>query len=320
MIYILFGTQALMIKNRTNKLLRERLETIDDFNCVRFDGMETPVQDIVYECTLIPLGYDRKAVIVDNAYYIGKTAVKEKAGLEQDFKVFSAYLKNPNEQTDLFLCLNAPAIDEKSEFVKIIREKEGTIFELTDISKAAWPDYVRRYFEKLDTKIDDDAVTEIIARVQGDATNFNNHANKLALYTNHVTLADIDLLVARPLEENAFAISNALLKGNNDQAIAIFRDLLVQNEEPVRLITLLANQFRLMSECYFLNGQGLSNFAIADQLKVNEYRVKLALDMKRKITSAQLLEYLDKLYSLDYRIKSGQVDRFYGFEMFLAEF
>lgn len=320
MIYILFGIQALMIKNRTNKLLRERLETIDDFNCVHFDGRETPVQDIVYECSLIPLGYDRKAVVVDNAYYLGKTNEKEKAGLEQDYKVLSAYLKNPNEQTDLFLCLNAPAIDEKSEFVKIIREQGGTILQLTDISKDDWPEYVRRYFEKLDVKVDDDAIKEIVVRVQGDAINFVNQANKLASFGSHIALADVDLMISRPLEENAFAISNALLKGNNDQAIAIFRDLLVQNEEPVRLITLLANQFRLMSESYFLNSQGLSNSEVADRLKVNEYRVKLALDLKRKITAEQLLGYLDKLYQLDYRIKSGQIDRFYGFEMFLAEF
>lgn len=319
MLYILFGNQSLMINNRLSKLVKERLETVDAFNYVRFDARETLIQDIIYECTLIPLGYDRKAVVVDNAYFLIKGGEKEKIEKEQDYKCLTAYLKAPNEQSDLFLCVTNQTIDDKSEIVKIIKQN-GTIFELADISKDNWPEYVRRYFDKLETKIDADAVTELVIRVQGDATTFVSEANKLALYTNHVRLEDVLLFIERPLEENAFAISNALIKGKNDVALSIFRDLLVQNEEPVRLISLLSNQFRLMSEVLYLYGLGLSNNSIAAQLGVNEYRVKLAVDARRSISYEKLLLYLDKLYKLDYNIKSGQIDRFYAFEMFIADF
>ncbi|MCX5775574.1 MAG: DNA polymerase III subunit delta [Firmicutes bacterium] len=319
MLYILFGNQSLMINNRLTKLVKERLETVDAFNYVRFDGRETLIQDIIYECTLIPLGYERKAVVVDNAYFLTKGGDKEKLDKEQDYKCLIAYLKTPNEQSDLFLCVENPTIDDKSEIVKIIKQN-GTIFELADISKDNWPEYVRRYFEKLETKIDADAVTELVIRVQGDANTFVSEANKLALYTNHVRLEDVLLFIERPLEENAFAISNALIKGKNDVALSIFRDLLVQNEEPVRLISLLSNQFRLMSEALYLYSLGLSNNSIATQLGVNEYRVKLAVDARRSISYEKLLLYLDKLYKLDYNIKSGQMDRFYAFEMFIADF
>jgi len=319
MIYILFGNQSLMINNRLSKLVKERLETVDAFNYVRFDGRETLIQDIVYECSLIPLGYERKAVVVDNAYFLIKGGEKEKVEKEQDFKCLVAYLKEPNEQSDLFLCVTNQTIDDKSEIVKLVKQN-GTIYELADISKENWPEYVRRYFDKLETKIDIDAVTELIVRVQGDANTFVSEANKLSLYTNHVRLEDVLLFIERPLEENAFAISNALIKGKNDVALSIFRDLLVQNEEPVRLISLLSNQFRLMSEVLYLYSLGLSNSTIASQLGVNEYRVKLAVDARRNISYEKLLIYLDKLYKLDYNIKSGQIDRFYAFEMFLADF
>lgn len=319
MIFILFGTQSLMINNRLGKLIKERLPVVDAFDYVAFDGTQVMVQDIVYECSLIPLGYDRKAVVVDNAYFLGKGSEKVKLEKDQDFKVFISYLKQPNEQSDLFLCLNSPTIDDKSEIVKIIKEK-GTIYELSDISKANWPEYVRRYFEKIGSSIDDDAVAELVIRVQGDANTFVNEANKLSLYTSHVRLEDVRKFVARPLEENAFAISNALCKGQNDTAISIYRDLLVNNEEPVRLISLLANQFRMMSEAIYLYGTGLTNGEIAARLGINEYRIKLALDTRRWLTYENLLEDLDKLYQLDFKIKSGQVDRFYAFEMFLAGF
>jgi len=319
MIYFLFGKQELMIRTHLKKLVKERLPIVDDFAYVRFSGRETLIQTVVAECALIPLGYDRKMVVVEDAYFLSGSKTKEKNDKDQDFSVFVRYLKQPNEQTDLVLTLAEPSFDAKSEYGKIIKEKVNVV-ELTDIDERTWPEYVRRYFTKKDVRIDNNAVTELVARCQGDATLFVQEANKLMLASAHVTLEDVKTLVTRPLEENTFALSNALVNGRLDEALAIFRDLKTFNEEPVTLINLLAKQFRLMLKIYYLALEGLSLEAIAKRLNVHEYRVKLAINKQRTFNDERLNRILEELYRLDLNIKSGQVDRFYGFELFIVNF
>ena len=109
-------------------------------------------------------------------------------------------------------------------------------------------------------------------------------------------------------------------KKDKSKAISIYRDLLVEGSEPVQLVGMLANQFRLLSEVSYLSTQYSSNNEIARILGVHEYRVKLSRDHLRRITYKKILKKIDELYQLDLDIKSGVVDRFFAFEMFLIRF
>jgi len=319
MIYLLFGKQALMIKTRLAKLVKEQLPLVDDFSYVRYNAKETPIQDIVADAISIPLGYERKMVVVDDAYFLLSQKQKEKIEKDQNYDKLIEYLQHPSEATDLVFTLCATSFNAKSDIGKLIKSK-AMIYELTDIDAATWPEYVRRYFAKHDVKIDASAINELVVRVQSDATLFVSEAQKLMLNTDHITLDVVEQLVSRPIEENSFALSNALVKGKIDEALAIYRDLKTHAEEPVMLISLLARQFRLMLKVYYLSMQGFNQIDIAKQLGIHEYRVKLALNSQKSMGEQRLLAILDRLYELDFNIKSGQVDRFYGFELFLVNF
>ena len=128
-------------------------------------------------------------------------------------------------------------------------------------------------------------------------------------------------MVTRKLEDNAFLLSNYLIEGRNTDALALFRDLRVSNVEPVTLISQLANQFRLINEIRFLlRVKRLTQDEAAKELKIKPGRVYVLSKHLSLISEKAILKALDDLYELDYNIKSGQVDRFYAFELFLIEF
>ena len=127
-------------------------------------------------------------------------------------------------------------------------------------------------------------------------------------------------MVTRPLEDNAFALFNLLLDGKNNEAVGLFRDLRVNNVEPVTLISQLANQFRLLDEIYYLNKRRYSKEDIASELKIKPGRVYILSRFLPLISESTLHKTLEDLFNLDYDIKSGQVDRHYAFEMFLLKF
>ncbi len=58
----------------------------------------------------------------------------------------------------------------------------------------------------------------------------------------------VELLVARQLEDNVFRLTEALVQRKIKDAYLIYQDLITQNEEPFKLLILIANQFSLMSK------------------------------------------------------------------------
>lgn len=320
MLYLVYGDQSLMIKNRLKKISKERLEFLDEINYVRYDANETLVQDVVDDANLTPLGYERKIIVLENCYFLSNARVKNKIDSDQNFAVLIKYLQSPNEATDLIFTVNSPTIDEKNDITKLIKAN-GKVFQLLSIDKKDWDAYVYKYFtESLNVKIDRDAISELTNRVQGDLNLFTNEAQKLALYKDHITYEDVCLLVSSPLEENAFGIFNYLLAGNNKSAISLFRDLQVSNVEPITLISMLGNQFRLLWQIVYLTKQGKSVEEIASILRIKDIRVKIMKRNAYTISMEDLQNTLDDLQDLDIKIKSGLVDRFYAFELFLIKF
>ncbi|MCQ2814706.1 MAG: DNA polymerase III subunit delta [Bacilli bacterium] len=320
MIYLIFGTEISIIKNRINKIAKEALSEIDEMNFVRFDGNNILIQDVIDECNYISLGYDHKVVSFENCYFLLKPKPRNSIESDQDYKALTTYLNNPNEQTDLILSVNENNIDEKSTIVSILKEK-GKVMQVAEPDEKNWLDYVKSYIkDKLQVQIDNDAMLELADRTQGDIALFKNNAIKLSLYTNHITYDDINLMVPRVLEDNAFQIFNYLLMKKNIDAVALFNDLKVSSVEPVTLISMLSNQFRLLSQVSYLVKNGDSDDEGAKKIGIKPIRFKILRKNSYTFSESSILKVLDDLYNLDLQIKSGQVDRFYAFELFLIKF
>ncbi len=314
MNYILYGELYPMIRKHLNKLLKERLGEVDDFNVTKIDLEESSLDEVAYEASSLPLGYEKKAVVVDGCLFLTKDVEKD----DED-KVLEI-LKNSQDDIDLFFILRSEKIDNKGKIFNYVKEN-GQVFEFLNISKEDWPIYIRKYFKNKNVEITSEAIAELSNRVDGDLTRFMNEADKLCLYKNSITLADVTLMVSKPLEDDAFQMSNALFRGENGVAISIYRDLKLLGQKFVdALIPMLASQFRFISEVCFLDARGLEKEDIASELGVSPIRVKIALKNSINIPRKQIANALDKLYNLDLQIKSGQIDRSYGLELFLINF
>ena len=314
MNYILYGEQYPMIRKRLKKILKERLGEVDDFNVIKFDYNEDILPEIIDEANMLPLGYDAKAVVVDKCSFLEAKAKKEVVD-----KILSM-LENSSDSIDIIFILRNENLDRKSEIVKYI-ETKGQIFEFLNLTKEEWPKYIAKYFKEKNVEIEPAAINELAMRVDGDLMRFINEADKLCLYKDHISLTDVTLLVAKPLEDDAFQITNALYRGDNAAAISIFRDIrLLGSNSTDGLIPMLGSQFRFASQVMFLSSRGLDQKEIAQQLGANEWRVKITLGNCRRLSRRQIAHALDDLYYLDYQIKSGQINRFYGLELFLINF
>ena len=195
------------------------------------------------------------------------------------------------------------------------------MIEIPDLDQRGWKDGVRRYcLENAGLRIDNDAINELADRTNGDVALLQTSVAKLALFTDHVTYDDVIMMVVRPLDDNAFVIFNHLIQGKNELAVKLFRDLRVTNVEPVTLISMLGNQFRLLNQVMYLSRSGMNDEDIAKELNIKPIRAQILRKNTFSVSEKAIHRALQDLFELDLQIKSGQVDRFYVFELFLINF
>jgi DNA polymerase III subunit delta len=320
MIYLIYGNQAPTIKKRLNAILKERLPDKDEMNFVRYDGSLTLIQECISDANSLPLGYQHKVVVIDSCYFLLKPKPRNKIENNQKYDVLIKFIENPSEECDLVLIVPSSSIDKTSDIFRLLQQK-GKTFEIIDPTADQWNRYVTQYCrESKKMKIDNDALYELSQRTSGDISLFQNSVAILDLYADHITYDDVVKMVTRPLEDNAFLLFNYLVQKKISEALGLYRDLQVAMVEPVTLIGMLANQFRLLNQISFLFNKGLESNAIATELHLNPIRVQIMLRSVRSVTSKVICRTLNDLFNLDLQIKSGQVDRYYGFELFLINF
>lgn len=320
MVYLIYGNQTATIRNRIASIVKEKLPQKDDMNYVSYDGANTLIQECIDDANSLPLGYDHKIVVVDFCYFLLKPQPRNKIEADQNYPVLINFINHPSEECDLILTVPSLTIDKSSEIFKAISQN-GKTFEILDPNPEQWKDYVSRYCrDSKSLKIDNDALQELSDRTSGDVALFQNSVAKLMLYTDHITYDDVTLMVTRPLEENAFLIFNYLLQGKNAQAIGLFRDLQTANVEPITLIGMLANQFRLLNQVSFLYKKRLNKDEIGKELNIKPIRAQILMRSVNVISQTRICQTLDDLFNLDLQIKSGLVDRYFAFELFLINF
>ena len=175
-------------------------------------------------------------------------------------------------------------------------------------------------FVRKGATITQDALDELVVRCGDDVSKFTSEATKLSLYKNEINIDDVRLMVSARLEDNAFNMCEALIQGKISKALKIYYDLRINKEEPVRLISLLASQFRFLTQVSYLLSKNMTFDAIASELKCHPFRVKKSSQSLVMISQKALRNILDELYKEDIAIKSGEKDPYLTFELFLINF
>ena len=97
----------------------------------------------------------------------------------------------------------------------------------------------------------------------------------------------------------------------------IYNDLKNLGTEAITIISIISTQVRFLYQILVLSNKGYSESNIANELSVHPYRVKMGLDKVRRYSDYELEDLLDKLSKLDIQIKTGDIDRFVGLELFI---
>lgn len=310
MIYLLYGEEQYLIQKKLKEIIEKN--QIDDINISKYNLEETLLTNIIEDASIISLFDEKKIIVVDNSYIFTRSTNKY---TEQDTDYLLKYFENPNPNTVLIFIVRENKIDNVKKISKLIKEK-GQVLELNV------PKNINQYVSKLfdDYKISDDNINLLIKRIGMNLGVLEQEISKLKLYkidNKDIIKDDIINLTSQNIDVNIFNFVDNIINKNKTEAMKTYQELLKLNEEPIKIIIMLANKFRMMYQACELTRKGLSIDDIANILNTKRYPIQLAIEKGFKYESEILLKKLEELADLDSNIKMGLIDKEIALELFI---
>lgn len=312
MIYVLYGMESFLINKEINKILLNN--KIDEYSTEKYDLENTSLEHIIDSCNTSTLFSDKKGIIVSNAYIFTGTTKKV---LEQNIAVLDKYLDNIDENAILIFEVLSEKLDERKKIVKKIKQV-GNVKEFNSENNLSG--IVKCFFDgySISTKV----LNLFIDRVGNNLSLLENEALKLKIYKlddKKIEEEDITNLINKNIELNIFNLVDSIVLKNKKTALEIYNEMIKYGEEPIKIMIMLANQFRLMYQVKIMYKKGYSEKDMAGILEIHPYRVKLALEKSKKFKEDILLNLLDELADLDSKIKLSEVDKKMALELFILK-
>lgn len=314
MNYILYGNEKKLLDNKLETIKKKYNISNDNMNLVTYWCDETPIKEIIDDAITLPLFSEYKMIIIKNPLFM--TTKKQKNITQEDIDLFINYTSHDNPTTILVIYHDHKDFDERKKVVKILK-KNCEVYIGDSLTYKEIYRTVSLAFKKRNCKIDDDALDLLLSRVGNSLDNLSNEVDKLSLYSKHITVKDVNLLVARKVEENVYELTNAYLSKDMTSCISIYQDLIRNNEQPYGLIIMISNALRLLYQVKFLDRKGYNDTEISKLLSINPYRLRYIRKDGNRFDIKEILDNLEALCELDIGIKSGRINPYKGLELFL---
>jgi DNA polymerase-3 subunit delta len=307
-IFLIYGNEDYLINKSLNDILKE-CNSKD--NISRYNLDTDSIESALIDASTVSMFDDKKIIICDNANFLTADG-----SLENDTNLLR-YIDNSFKEVILIFIVRKEKLDERKKIVKALK-KVSNVIKCNKIEKYDLNSYVMDYIKNHGYKIDNKLIPIINKKCLNNLSIITNELDKLFIYKNkdkNISKEDIDNVITSNIEDNVCDLTNMIVNGEKEKLISIYRNLVKMGEDPIKLMVMLSNQYRLILEVKLMVNNGYNESEIISKLKEHPFRISLAKNSLVSIKEAT--NKLEQLSDLNYNIVTGKIDSNFGFEMFL---
>jgi DNA polymerase-3 subunit delta len=261
---------------------------------------------------------ENKVVIIKNAHFLANIK-KTRKDINHNVDSLNRYLQNAPSETILIIQAPYDKLDERKAITKILKSN-STVEECAPLQDQDLRGWINRQLGKNDIRIDNEALQELLKRVENNTEVLVSEVSKLLLYAEGLERIDLDMIkrvITKNVEDNVYEITNMLLENNRSKALEIYHDLVMHSEDPLRILGILVNKYREIIHTKMLLKDGKGKNEIAEHFRASSGRAYYMMKNAKSVRSEVVLKHLRTLEEIDYQIKTGQIDKNIGLELFI---
>lgn len=237
-------------------------------------------------------------------------------------KMWTSLIESMPKEVILLILFENDKMNKTADMTKPLVKNKGknTVWvEVAKISKSEYESIIRRQCLVRQIKLDDDKMSHLLKRMPKQIETCMRELDKLALFPDPIDKKVLDVLISKPLEDNVFDLSAAVVSKDLGTALRIYKDLQVLKYDPVALVPSIAWQLRVIFQILVYKKERISDDDIREKLGVHDFVFSKALGYARMTNLDRVCELLEMLAQLDQKIKTGLINGPMGFELFLIE-
>ncbi|MBU0476395.1 DNA polymerase III subunit delta [Patescibacteria group bacterium] len=253
---------------------------------------------------------EKKLVVLNSAFsnpeFKAKILVQAKKFTDSDDTILFYEIDNVAKNDKLF------------KFLK----KYGKIQEFKLLDSQAFKKWIVKEFKKYQTEIEPRALMIFIDFVGNDLWRASNEIKKLVNYKKgkgEIEVKDIELLVRPKIETDVFKTIDAIAAKNKKQALELLHKHLDKGDSPLYLLSMINFQFRNLLAVKDLIEKKKPFYAFPKITKLHPFVIKKSSNLAQKFTFLELKKIYQKIFEVDYNIKTGKIKPETALDMFIAE-
>lgn len=308
-IYLLFGEEAYLRQQYKEKLVKALNPDGDTMNFSRYEGKGIEVKEIIDLCETMPFFADRRVILIENSGFF-----KNKC------EDLAEYLKELPDYA--FLLFVETEVDKRSKMFKTVKSS-GRAVEFAKQDEKTLMRWAAGILAREGRKITQRDMELLLTKTGTDMGNLRMELEKLITYTDGrdvVTGEDIEEICTTQTTNKIFDMVRAVTEKNQKRALDLYYDLLTLKEPPMRILFLLAKQFRQLLLTKQLSGEGASQSEIASRLGVPSFAVRNIASCARSYSVEELEEAVKDFVDSEEAVKTGRLGDVLSVELLIIKY
>ena len=307
--YLLYGEEAYLKKQYKDKLTKAMLPESDTVNYAYYEGKGTNPAELIDLAETMPFFADRRLIVVENSGFF-KNATPELAD----------YIKNMPE-TACFIFVESE-VDKRGKMYKDVKDK-GRAVEMGRQDEKTLLYWLAGMVKKEGKQIKESTARYLVAKTGTDMENLEKEMEKLFSYTlgqTEITVQDVDEICTTQVTNKIFDMVEAVAAKQQKQALDYYYDLLALKEPPMRILYLLARQFKLLMEVKDLSGRGYDKPQIAKTAGLHPFVAGKYIKQCRSFSKEELRSIMEEAANTEEMVKTGRLNDRMSVELFIVKY
>jgi len=295
-VQLLVGAERLFIDRAVAALRRASVGEGDPWNEEVFQGKSVSGARIVDAARTLPMLGGNRFVLVRNLHELA----------DKEHERLLEYFAKPVESC--CLVLTADKLDGRSKLLKLAKQR-GYLYEAQPLKPGAMRGFISAEARRRKLKIDEAAMAALVDAIGTDLAALDDALERLSLYAGQgqpIRLEAVEAWVSRVRVESIWALVDAVSAQDRRSALKAAASLLDDREPPLRILSLLARQLRMLGRARQALDDGMAPDAAAAAAGAPPFKARELARAAGRMNLAKLSQAFRVLCEADLTQKGGK--------------
>jgi len=313
-IYLFYGDEEYLKKEYEYKFRKSIIpDGMDIMNFNVYEGNKININDLIDNSEMLPFMNDYRLIIIRKSDLFIKIK-------KDDYNKLNKYMQDILKSTILIFIENK--IDKRNSLFKTVN-KLGYVCEFNTPKENKLAQWIENIVLKSGKSISNSTVIYFIRNVGGNMETLKNEVDKLIDFStgNTITIEDVNNICTKSIESQIFELVSFIGNKKVEKAINIYNNMLIQKQQPIVILSMIARQFRLiMQSKYLYKRNSYTPEQIAYEISSREFMVKRYISQSYNFTVKGLINAIEECLETDIKIKTGQINDKIAVEMIIIKY